>query len=303
MVIKMFKNVKSIIIILFTVTAIYFCIVSPDTIAVSVKESIDRCLYVIIPSMFIFMCITCFVSDSGLHSLIGIPFRIIAEKIFHITKEGIAVFILSMISGYPAGIKLISENLSKNKISSLQATAMSCYCYASGPAFIMGVTNILYPKSNAGFLLFLSVSFGNIITALAVSRTLPKVNNIKSPIKKANLNCITDSIKKASSAMLSMCIMIVAFSGISAVLKLTGIINMISCYISNIFNLSVSTIESILMSFLEISNIFSLPPLQISLFPVTADYAFICRYTLLPIILFHLKNFFQQEYLQLQFQL
>lgn len=270
MVIKMFRTLKNVLILLLTAISVYFCIAFPDIISNAVKEAVDRCLYVIIPSMFVFMCITCFISDSGMHSFIGIPFRLIAAKIFRVTKEGFAVFILSMISGYPAGIKLISENLSKGKISPSQAMAMSCYCYASGPAFIMGVTHILYPGSNAGVLLFLSVTLGNIITAFIISRSLAEVSITKMYAGKLNSGCLAGSIKKASSAMLTMCVMIVAFGGVSAVLKLTGLINLISFYTSEIFSLSASTTESILLSLLEISNIFSLPPLQIPLFPVTA---------------------------------
>lgn len=81
-----------------------------------------------------------------------------------------------MIAGYPAGTKLVADSFKNGDINGEQAKRMYCFCFSSGPAFISGTAaGILYPNSNAGLLIFLSVTAGNIITALILSINAPKV--------------------------------------------------------------------------------------------------------------------------------
>ncbi|MGN0613102.1 MAG: hypothetical protein ACI4JB_04300 [Porcipelethomonas sp.] len=263
------KIIKNTAMIFLVGTAVYFCLVYPENIGDSVRNAVDRCLSVIIPSMFIFLCITSFITASGLHSLIGIPFRVISEKLFRIPKEGFAVFVLSMISGYPAGIKLVSESLDRGDITPAQARAMSCFCCSGGPAFMSGTAAVfLYPESNAGLLIFLAVTAGNIVTAFILTRRLPKTGKHISSKREISGDKFILSVKSASSAMLQMCIMIAAFGGICCILKLSGTVDILAGFTSSITGLPHNNTESIIMSFLEISNIITLPSMQPGLFPV-----------------------------------
>ena len=70
--------------------------------------------------------------------------------------------------------------------------------------------------------------------------------------------------------MLQMCVMIAAFGGICCILKLTGIIEILSYYTNCITGISTDTAKSIIMSFLEISNIVTLPTIQTGLFPIVS---------------------------------
>lgn len=266
----MIKKIKNIIYALALITAVYFCLRYPKDIGQSIEISINRCMTIIIPSMFIFMCITTLVTNSGLHRLLGRPFRFISENIFHIPQEGFAIFILSMISGYPAGIKLVTDSFKNGDITAEQAKRMNCFCFSSGPAFISGTAaGMLYPNSNAGLIIFLSITAGNIITALILSINAPKINkNLSKKSSVLNTNCIIPAVKSASSAMMQMCIMIVAFGGFCCILKLTGILQFISVFAGNILNKNPNEIYNILMTFLEISNIINLPSMNIALMPV-----------------------------------
>lgn len=267
----MFKIIKNTAVIIFIITAAYFCLAYPSEIGGEVQNAVNRCFTVIIPSMFIFLCITSFISASGFHSLIGMPFKFISEKIFHIPKEGFAIFLLSMVSGYPAGIKLVTESFKKSDITTKQAKAMECFCCCGGPAFISGTAAaFLYPDSNAASLLFISIITANILTAFILTRHLPLIK--KTTIKPVSIkaNQFIPSVKSASSAMLQMCVMIAAFGGICCILKLTGIIDIFSYYTNCITGVPINTAKNIIMTFLEISNIVTLPTMQAGLFPIVS---------------------------------
>ena len=260
--------IKNTAVILFITAAIYFCLKFPSEIGQDVQNSMERCLDIIIPSMFIFMCITTFISMSGLHSLLGCPFRIISEKVFRLPKEGFAVFLLSLISGYPAGIKLVDDCAGNSNISGKQKKILSCICCCGGPAFISGTAaQQLYPDSNAAVLIFVSIISANFITALVLTRTLPKT--VSTPRKRIIIDTKTliPAVRSASGAMMQMCIMIVAFGGILCILKLSGGIKALSLPASRIFDMSAETVSAVIMSFMEISNIVTLPSGSEALFP------------------------------------
>lgn len=266
------KKIKNTLYAVFVISAIYLCLKYPKDIGQSVESSINRCMTLIIPSMFIFMCITTFITNSGLHRILGRPFRFIAENFFRIPMEGFAVFILSMIAGYPAGIKLVADSFKNGDITGEQARRMNCFCFSSGPAFISGTAaGILYPNTNAGLIIFLSVTAGNIITALIIGIKAPKVSKgANKHIMPISTGSIIPSVKSASSAMIQMCIMIVAFGGLCCILKLTGILQFISVYTGNILHKNSNEIYNIFMTFFEISNIVNLPEMNIPLMPVVA---------------------------------
>lgn len=267
----MLKIIKNTAVIIVTTAAIYFSVVFPQAIGIAVENAINRCLTVIIPSMFIFLCITTFISKSNIHSIIGIPFKFISEKLFRLPKEGFAVFLLSMISGYPAGIKLINDNFSQGNITASQAKVMNSFCFFSGPAFITGTAAaFLYPDSNAGLLIFISCLSGNIFTMFVFTRKLPKLKSTNSIKQSVIPNQLIPSVKFASSAMVQMCIMIVAFGGFISILEISGAVNTFSVYTSSISSMPKDTTKSIILSFLEISNIINLPSMQPQLLPIVS---------------------------------
>ncbi len=269
MVIKMYKIIKNTAVIILMIAAVYFCLAYPSEIGLEVKNAVDRCFAVIIPSMFIFLCLTSFISSSGIHSLIGTPFRLISEKIFRIPKEGFAIFLLSLISGYPAGIKLVSESFKAGDITSKQAEAMECFCCCGGPAFISGTAVLfLYPDSNAAALIFTSIFLASIISAFLFTRSLPKITVSSQKKTSIKLDKLIPSVKSASSAMLQMCIMIVAFGGIICILNLMGVINILVYYTESVIGIDANSTRAIIMSLLEISNIITLPAMQAGFFPI-----------------------------------
>lgn len=265
----MLKTIKNTIVAILVITAVYFCLAYPSEIGLEVKNAVDRCFAVIIPSMFIFLCITSFISSSGIHSLIGTPFKFISEKIFRIPKEGFAIFLLSLISGYPAGVKLVSESFKAGDITSQQAKSMELFCCCGGPAFISGTAVLfLYPNSNAAALIFISIFMASIISAFVFTRSLPKITWSSKKNASIKLDKFIPSVKSASSAMLQMCIMIVAFGGISCILKLMGVIDILVYYTESILGVNANSSKAIIMSLLEISNIVTLPAMQAGLFPI-----------------------------------
>ena len=267
------QAIKNIILTATILAAVYFCIRYPGYISGAVNDSIIRCTDVMIPSMFIFMCISSITVNSGLHSIISIPFRPAAKYIFRLSDSQFGVFMLSLVSGYPAGIKLLADCYNKNALSKNDFDRLSCFCFASGPAFIIGtISGVLYPDTPPGIIVFLSVTAGNILSAVLCG-LFSRIPSKEKPRIKTDISaeCFINSTVSSARAIFQMCVMIVAFSGVLQILKLSGVVNLISEAAAYITGNKVGTVSSIIACILEISNIITLPKNDISMLPVVAS--------------------------------
>ena len=81
------------------------------------------------------------------------------------------IFILGNISGYPIGIKLLSDMVKEEKIPPRTAEIMSCYCYAGGPAFLTGAVGLaVFGSKKVGLLMFLSILTANFLVGMVMNR-------------------------------------------------------------------------------------------------------------------------------------
>ena len=85
-------------------SAIFLCIKYPERISFAAKGAFTRCTDIMIPSMFIFMCLSCIASSSGIIRRAVYPFKFIYRKIFNLDSNGFSIFLLSFISGYPVSV-------------------------------------------------------------------------------------------------------------------------------------------------------------------------------------------------------
>lgn len=252
------------------ICSLFLCIRFPKAIAEAVSEAFYRCTDIMLPSMFIFMCLSCISSSSGMTAFILRPFKIIYRGVFHLDAKGFSIFILSLFSGYPAGIKLIYDALDRNEITKKTADRLSCFCFSSGPAFISGVAGVLFPDSRVSLLLFISVVIGNVTTAFLTGLKDRCVSSENADAKvEMSCSCVVNSVAGASSAILKMCAMIIFFSGISEMLRLSGVTDIISAAAAKITGESQAVSCAYTEALLEISKIVSLPS-GLSAVPVAA---------------------------------
>lgn len=264
---KKFKNTTLAILL---ILSIIICIRNANEIGYAITLATERCINVIIPSMFMFMCLTSIAVQCGIHRILGIILYPLSRFVFRINSAHCGIFLISMFSGYPSGIKLLTDALRRHEISQNEFEHLSCFCFASGPAFILGtVSGILYPDTSAGTLCFVSVTAGNIITAILYSFFSPsKKNKIKKPEISFSAENITESVMSSSKAIFQMCSMIIAFSGFLSIAELSGIIDLISSIISSVSKTDSEISNALIASFFEISNLITIPHRTPELLPI-----------------------------------
>ncbi|MDO5560322.1 MAG: hypothetical protein Q4F95_12065 [Oscillospiraceae bacterium] len=237
-----------------------FCasIIFSDAVSREISSGIHICLYVIIPSLYGAMVCACMITESGLHHIIGKLLSPAAKYIFRLRPEIFAVFIISNISGYPVGAKLLSDLRKKGEITDREFDSYISFCYASGPAFVAGTAAAqIYRSFFAGMVIFSSIITANNILVFISSfkRSRPCASHIITTHCDDHSSVVLSSVNNAAGGMFQMCIMIIAFSMIRGILSELGVIGFLSALVSEISGMSHQDSAASFLSFIEISNV------------------------------------------------
>ena len=209
------KAINIILIILFFILG-FLMIIRFDICKNAVSKGIMLCSNVIIPSLFPFTVCVMFLINSG--ALARIPVFKFFGKPFRLNSEEFAVFIFSLIGGYPTGAKMINTLFKNGKTSQQKAKLMTCYCVNAGPAFIISVVgNTVLHSEKLGVIIFFSHIFSSVILALIFGLTFKDVSySAKRPNFISPIDNFVLSTSQAAQAVMNICFYIIFFAVISA---------------------------------------------------------------------------------------
>ena len=205
---------KKLIISLILVIISIILIVFPKKAAFGAYIGIVNCLEIIIPSLFPFMVVTIFLTESGYHERIfSIPSALLS-KITGIDRQFCSLFFIGMIGGYQSAAKSISLLCKKNALSPENASILLCFCTNAGPAFLISaVGSAMFLSSSIGAILFISSVLSSFTLMLFYASRLISTN--VSTVPKGNKKisvCFVDSVKESCKTTSVMCAFIVLFS-------------------------------------------------------------------------------------------
>lgn len=239
---------------------VYFCIAEANAVKSAVKDGIDRCLTVVIPSLYAMMIAAVMIIGSGILGCIPKFIKKLGRVFFGMPGESFPVFVFSMFAGYPAGSKMIKEQYSSGIISKRTASVLCGVCFGAGPAFVTGcISGELYSSGIAGKLIMISTVSANILTALIVSPFLRKEELsgkcFGSRTKLHGDVILTKSVVSAGRTMAELCFMITAFSVITAILKEYGIISAAASVFSGLTGFSPEISNAFIPALLDITTV------------------------------------------------
>ena len=91
--------------------------------------------------------------------------------LFRVSGAGAGALLLSLLSGYPAGARAVSELAKSGKIGREEAFYAACLASTSGPSFCLGAAAGMFGSAKAGLLIFLS----HLMAVGVVSFLLPRL--------------------------------------------------------------------------------------------------------------------------------
>lgn len=218
-VIKLRKNIIQIACI---ILSLVFMFRMPYAVTEGVTEGLKICFYVILPSLFPFMVISSYIIKSNILEFAYKIFTPVSKLLFRQPPCCVPVITLSLIGGFPVGIKMVDNLLSEGKISKNQAKRLCLFCMNGGPAFIITAVGVnMLNSSKAGVIMFISLCISSIILGI-LSSFFGRKDEIE--IKKSEIGSplpsLSSAVSDALQAVLGICAWVVIFSAITSCLKI-----------------------------------------------------------------------------------
>ncbi len=142
--------------------AIMMVVFPRESLAAS-KYGIDLWFNNVLPALLPFFVCTKVMTRLGVSKIIGRFLEPIMRPIFRVPGEASFVFVVSITSGYPIGIKLVTEMRQKKTITQNEAERMLSFCSTSGPLFILGAVGVgMFGNTALGW----SIAFSHFAGAL-----------------------------------------------------------------------------------------------------------------------------------------
>ncbi|MBQ8172256.1 MAG: hypothetical protein IJZ95_09730 [Oscillospiraceae bacterium] len=242
-----------------TLVASVVLLTQPASVGSAVRNALNACLEVMIPSLFAFTVLSIYLQGSGLYRIVFRPLTVPLSKLLRLDEELCAVFLLANIGGYPVGARLLTDLVKNGRLSDGDAGRLLCCCYGSGPAFVIGIAGMgVFGSAAAGAVIFAACFLSSLIVGLFVCRFKNKIDLAPSEsIYDLSAARFVNSVTSAARVMFTVCVMIVSFAAVSAVLETIGIQSAAETLMS-LFGFKNSAV--ILPTFLEISRLRDIVP-------------------------------------------
>lgn len=235
-------------------------LLEPAAVRTAVGTAVSSCLEVIIPSLFAFTAVAVYLQNSGLYRIVLKPLTKPLSVLMRLDEELCAVFILGNIGGYPVGGRLISELVRQGRLSRYDAGRLLCFCYGSGPSFVISIVGErVFGSAAAGGVIFVACFLSSFVIGVFVCRCGEQIRLSKAEVQTdLSSGCFVASVMSAARVMLTVCAMIVGFSVVTAAADITGLAAVVGGMLEHM-GMGASS-HHVLPSLLEISRIQFLCP-------------------------------------------
>ncbi len=230
------------------------CVCFSGSIRLELFSALNRCLTVIIPSLYAMMILSRLLIENGIWRYAAKPFRKITEAWFGLPDGCFALWLLSQIAGYPVGAGMLLALTEQGSISKEDSRRLACVCFGGGPAFLLGLLGNVSQQGRLFLLIFCSNFLANLILTVAMFRKKPVtlMETDKPMIRPLTGDMLINATETAGRSLLKLCGVILCFSAGIGILRSLKIFQLPQLLCQKL-GTTIST-AGLLESFLEVTN-------------------------------------------------
>ncbi len=179
-----------------------------------VSQALVICSKTVIPSLFPFMFLSGFMTQSGIFNIKVRIFEKMSNFLFGLPQCALGVFFISALGGYPVGGKMTKQLYENGYLTQNQAQRLLLFCVNPGPAFAVSIVGLsLLGNVKLGYILYFSVLISNIIIAFLTRFIADSEIAVTVPNEKTDLySAFVRSGSAAATSIVSVCTFIIIFS-------------------------------------------------------------------------------------------
>ncbi len=213
----------------------------PKEVSAAVREGLQLCYNVILPSLFPFFILTSLVISLGLAGYLGRLLEPIMRPVFRVGGPCAAALALGFVGGYPVGARAALTLYEEGQCTKTEAERLLAFCNNSGPAFILGVVGAgVFADSRVGLLLCLVHALASLCVGLMFRFYRrgedPKGRRLSPSISAQRFStAFTGAVKGAVTSALNICAFVVCFTVILRLCFLSGLLPALAGLLGRLF--------------------------------------------------------------------
>lgn len=203
------------------IVCLFFMFRFPFAVKEGVTQGLNFCFYTIIPSLFPFITLSSYITKSDVFASVYKLFTRPIGFFFRQPPCSTPIILLSMISGYPVGIKMVDELHKSGQITKKQAQNLCLFCMNAGPAFIITVVGInMLNSAKAGIIMYISLCLSALIIGVLTSfLTDKKEKNKETKVRIHSDASISASVSASSQSIIGICAWVILFNALTNCIK------------------------------------------------------------------------------------
>lgn len=262
------------IFILIIISLLVGVILNPSLSLESAKDGVLIWLNILLPSLLPFFIISEILIEFGFVDFIGKLLKPLMKPLFNSPGVGAFPLTMSMLSGYPVGVRLTSRLREEKLISKSEGDRLICFCSTSGPLFMLGAVSIgMLGDSSLIPLIIIPHYLSILIIGLFIGSFHTRDKNPSLDAKKNNLwkelyntysswiktkktigSLITKSVKESMDSILIIGGLVIFYSVLVEILFKIRFINNTIENLCKLFSMDIQLIKGIIAGFIEMTT-------------------------------------------------
>ncbi len=228
----------------------------PAASAGGARAGLLLCSGIIIPSLFPFAVVGNLIVALGLPARLSRRLSPLTKRLFGVSGAGAAGLFLGLMGGYPLGAISVSEMYARGMLKKDEAERLLGFCDNSGPAFIISVAgSAVFGSVRLGVFLYVVHLSSALLTGVLLRRGFtPSRSSAIQPRATSLSGAFTDSVRRATAAMVTVCGFVVFFSVLVGLLDANGYLSSLTGAISVLFRTELHFTRSLLTGLLELGT-------------------------------------------------
>lgn len=146
------------------------------------KLGVNTWLNIVFPALLPFFIGAELLIELGVVNFIGVLLEPIVRPIFNVPGEGSFILAMSITSGYPIGVKLVTQLRNQGLFNKFESQRLISFCSTSGPLFMIGAVAIgMFHNVQLGYSIALSHYLGALATGFLFRFYKIKYTHSKTP--------------------------------------------------------------------------------------------------------------------------
>lgn len=183
-----------------------------------IREGLSLLGSTVIPSLFPFLVLSAYLTESSLVAALGKIFKKPTEIIFKTSGSSCLSLLMGAVGGYPLGAKTTASLFSNGQITSNEAGRLLLWCTCPGPAFtVTALGSHILKSTKAGIIIYVSA----LLSAMTIGFFCRFLSSLEKPVStrlKDTRGSITSAISSALNSMLGISGWVLTFSCISGII-------------------------------------------------------------------------------------